>query len=226
VGLGAWLVLVLNYHQRLVRIQPISTPPLNYRDPCSWRCYVRGMSVQRSFENLALIGFMGTGKSSVGRLAAQQLEYEFVDTDELIEQRAGKPITRIFAEDGERAFREWERQLVAEMAGWRHKVIATGGGLGANPEHLASMRRHALTICLWASAEVVWQRVRHQTHRPLLQDPDPLGRIRALLDQRTGVYRQADVLLNTGLRSIREVVQQVLHQFHLARTRMAGEAPH
>jgi len=185
------------------------------------------MSEPRSFANLVLIGFMGTGKSSVGRLAAQQLGYEFVDTDEAIERRAGKPVAQIFAQDGEGTFRELERQLVAEMTGWQHKVIATGGGLGANPENLASLRQHALTVCLWATPEAIWQRVRNQTHRPLLQDPDPLGRVRTLLAERTAVYRQADVLLNTGLRSIREVVQQVVHQFHLARTRKpAGEASH
>jgi|SRR5947207_2482938 len=185
------------------------------------------MSEHRSFENLVLIGFMGTGKSSVGRLAAQQLGYEFVDTDELIERRAGKPVAQIFAQDGEETFRELEGQLVAEMAGWRHKVIATGGGLGASAENLASLRPHALTVCLWATPEAIWQRVRNQSHRPLLQDPDPLERVRTLLAERTAVYRQADVLLNTGLRSIREVVQQVVHQFHIARTRKpAGETPH
>ncbi|PYJ00643.1 MAG: hypothetical protein DME25_20205 [Verrucomicrobia bacterium] len=86
------------------------------------------MTGQRHLHNLALIGFMGTGKSSVGRLAAAQLHYDFVDTDELIEKRLGKTITQIFAQDGEAVFRDVERQLVAEMVAWRRKVIATGGG--------------------------------------------------------------------------------------------------
>jgi shikimate kinase len=185
------------------------------------------MTGPRQIHNLALIGFMGTGKSSVGRLVAAQLHYDFVDTDELIEQRAGRTITRIFAEDGEAAFRELERKLVAEMNGWRRKVISTGGGLGANDENLASLKQHALVVCLWATPEAIWQRVRNQTHRPLLQDPDPLGKIRALLEQRTPAYRQADVLLNTAMRSVKEVAQQVLHQLHLARTRTTqGEKPH
>jgi shikimate kinase len=185
------------------------------------------MSEPRRFHNLALIGFMGTGKSSVGRMTAQVLGYDFVDTDELVEKRAGKPISQIFVQDGEDAFREVERQLVAEMAGWRGKVIATGGGLGADEANLAELRQHALVVCLWASPEAIWQRVRSQTHRPLLQGPDPQGRIRALLEERTPVYRQADVLLNTGLRSIREVVQQVLHHFYFARNRASdSEAAH
>lgn len=185
------------------------------------------MTGHRQIHNLALIGFMGTGKSSVGRFAAAQLHYDFVDTDELIERRAGKSITRIFSEDGEPAFREFERQLVAEMVDWRKKVISTGGGLAANDANLASLKQHALIVCLWASPEAIYERVKHQTHRPLLQGPDPLGKIRELLGQRTRFYKQADVLVHTGTRSVREVTQQVLHQLHLARTRgPEGEIAH
>jgi shikimate kinase len=178
------------------------------------------MTAQRQIHNLALIGFMGTGKSSVGRLAAAQLHYDFVDTDELIQQRAGKSITEIFTQQGEAAFREIEGQLVTEMAGWHRRVIATGGGLGANEANLASLRHHALIVCLWAAPEAIWQRVRHQGHRPLLLEvPDPLGKIRSLLEARAPFYRQADVLVNTAWRSLKEVTAQVLHQFHLARQR-------
>ena len=185
------------------------------------------MTGERSIHNIALIGFMGTGKTSVGRLVALQLHYEFADTDDLIEKRAGKSIAQIFAQDGEPAFRELERQLVAEMAGWRRQVISTGGGLAANEANLASLKQHALVVCLWATPEAIWKRVRSQTHRPLLQGPDPVGKIRALLEERTPFYRQADVMVNTGLRSMREVTQQVLHQFHLARTRtIPRENPH
>src|SRR6185503_10971520 len=115
------------------------------------------MTVPRQIHNLALIGFMGTGKTTVGRLAAAQLHYQFVDTDELIEQRARRAIREIFARDGEEAFREMERELVAEMAGWRRQVIATGGGLGASEANLASLKQHALTICLWGLPDVIWQ---------------------------------------------------------------------
>jgi shikimate kinase len=182
---------------------------------------------ERVIHNLALIGFMGTGKSSVGRLAAAHLRYELIDTDEILERRAGKSITAIFAEQGEAGFRELERRLVAEMNSWRRKVIATGGGLAANEANLASLKQHALVVCLWASPQEIWERVRDQTHRPLLQGPDPLGTIRALLEQRTPFYRQADVLVNSGMRSAREVAQQVLHHFHAARSRpTAGEKTH
>jgi shikimate kinase len=171
----------------------------------------------RSIQNLALVGFMGTGKSSVGRLAAELLQFEFVDTDQLIEAQSGMTIEDIFKKQGELAFRELERQIVQNLGQREKTVIATGGGLVADPANLASLKTHALVVCLWASPETIWERVKEQTHRPLLQTADPLGKIRELFAQRDPLYRQADVLIHTGQRSPREVVQQVLHQFHLAR---------
>jgi shikimate kinase len=175
------------------------------------------MSDVRSIQNLALIGLMGTGKSSVGRMAAEHLHFAFIDTDELIENEVGKSISEIFAHQGEAAFRKYERDVVNALSGRLQTVIATGGGLVADPSNLASLKSHALVVCLWASPETIWERVRAQTHRPLLQTPDPPAKIRELLEQRGPAYRQADVLLHTGFRSTKEVVQQVLHQFNLAR---------
>src|SRR5438270_10282334 len=121
------------------------------------------MSRQRHIENLALIGFMGTGKSSVGRLVAAHLHFDFLDTDELIESRAGQSVPEIFAQAGEPVFRELEAQLLAELSGSQKTVISTGGGLVANPGNLASLREHALLVCLWASPQAIWERVRGQT---------------------------------------------------------------
>jgi shikimate kinase len=172
----------------------------------------------RHLVNLALIGFMGTGKSSVGRLAADQLHFAYLDTDELIQSRTGRTIAELFAKDGEPAFRKLEQQLVSELAARRRTVIATGGGLPTNPINLASLKTHALIVCLWASPERIWERVRNQTHRPLLCDPDPRLKIRELLAVREPFYRQADVLINTDLRSVREAAQQVVHQFKSAQS--------
>lgn len=174
------------------------------------------MSIPRHIQNIALIGFMGTGKSSVGQLVAQQLHFTFLDTDHVIEARAGKTISEIFAGEGEAAFRELEKKIVAELVGRKKTVISTGGGLPVNPANLESLKSHSLTVCLWASAEKIWERVRSQTHRPLLSDPDPLAKIHKLLDERAPFYRQADVLLNTEMRALKDVAQQVIHQFHLA----------
>ena len=169
----------------------------------------------RKFVNIALIGFMGTGKTSVGRLVADMLHFDYLDTDETIQTHTGRTITDIFNTDGEPAFRALEQKVVQELAGRTKTVIATGGGLPANPDNLASLKSHALVACLWASPEKIWERVRHQSHRPLLHDEDPQTRIRELLAAREPFYKQADVLLNTDLRSVREVAQQVVHQFRL-----------
>jgi shikimate kinase len=170
----------------------------------------------RHLVNLALIGFMGTGKTSVGRLAAEQLHFEYLDTDELIQTHTGRTIADIFKTDGEAAFRALEKKVVAELATRAKTVVSTGGGLPANAENLASLKTHALVVCLWASPEKIWERVRNQSHRPLLHDPDPQKKIRELLAVREPFYKQADVLMNTDIRTVREMAQQVAHQFRLA----------
>jgi shikimate kinase len=169
----------------------------------------------RQLANIALIGFMGTGKTSVGRLVAEQLRFEYLDTDEVIQAETGRTITEIFTTDGEPAFRALEEKVVKELAVRKQTVIATGGGLPVNPENLTSLKAHSLVVCLWSSPEKIWERVRHQSHRPLLHDKNPQAKIRELLAAREPFYKQADVLLNTDLRSLREVAQQVVHQFRL-----------
>jgi shikimate kinase len=140
---------------------------------------------------------MGTGKSGVGRVVADLMHFTFLDTDHVIEARAGKPISDIFAQDGEPAFRQWERRVVEELTRREKTVIATGGGLPTDPANLTSLKTHGLVICLWASPETIWERV---------------------LAARETHYRQADVLVNTEMRSIREVAQHVIHQFHMAQS--------
>jgi shikimate kinase len=170
----------------------------------------------RRIRNIALIGFMGAGKTSVGRAVAEQLGFEFVDTDALIESRTGKTITQIFASDGEAHFRSLEHSVVEQLATRDKVIISTGGGLPTNQSNLDSLKTHALVVCLWASAERIWERVKHQSHRPLLQTPNPQERIQELLQTRAPFYRQADVLLHTDNRSQRQVCQQVIQQFHAA----------
>ena len=177
------------------------------------------MHSDRRFGNIALIGFMGTGKTSVGRLVADQLHFDFLDTDDVIQTQQARTIADIFSADGEPAFRKLEQKLVGELAARTKTVIATGGGLPAHPGNLASLKAHALVVCLWASPEKIWERVKNQTHRPLLHDPDPQKKIRDLLAGREPFYKQADVLINTELRSVREVAQQVAHQFRLESSR-------
>jgi shikimate kinase len=174
------------------------------------------MQISRQPANVALIGFMGAGKTSVGRLVAENLGFEFLDTDELIQSRNGRTIADIFAKEGEPAFRALEKQVVQELSARKKTVISTGGGLPTDPENLAALKSYALVVCLWASPEKIWERVRHQSHRPLLHDADPQKKIRELLTARAPFYKQADVLINTDLRSVREAAQQIALQFKLA----------
>jgi shikimate kinase len=166
--------------------------------------------------NLALIGFMGVGKSCIGRAAAEILGFEFVDTDLLIEANAGITITEIFQHQGEAAFRAMEAHLVSQLVGRRKTVIATGGGLPMNSENTAGLQSHSLVVCLWASPETIYERVRDHAHRPLLNQPNPLEKIRELLKVREPYYKRADVLVSTEMRSVREVAAQVVHHFHMA----------
>src|SRR2546421_1406645 len=148
------------------------------------------MDSTRHIRNLALLGFMGTGKSSVGRLVASSLHFTYLDTDDVIEARAGAAIADIFKHQGETAFRVMENRIVEELRRRDKTVISTGGGLSADEQNMASLKTHALTICLWASPEKILHRVKDQTHRPLLTEPDPLEKIRQLLAEREKFYRQ------------------------------------
>lgn len=171
------------------------------------------MPSSRQYRNVALVGFMGVGKSTVGQFLSAVLGFEFLDTDRLIESRTGRRIADIFAQDGEPAFRRLESELVAELEGRSGLVISTGGGLIVNPANLESLRRHSLIVCLWASPGVIYERVRHQTHRPLLQTADPLGRITELLANRRPAYQEADILFGVDFRTPNETARQIANSF-------------
>jgi len=177
------------------------------------------VTAARNITNIALIGFMGSGKSTVGRMLADQLHFALIDTDHEIELRTGKSVAQLFEQTGEAAFRDLEHELVRELAARTKTVISTGGGLPINPANLENLKQHALVVCLWASPERIWDRVRHSSHRPLLNGPDALRNIRTLLAAREPFYRQADVLVNTEQRSLKEVAHQIVTQFRMAGSR-------
>lgn len=183
------------------------------------------MEPTREYRNIALTGFMGAGKSTVGHILAELLGFEFVDTDRLIEQRQNRRISEIFEQDGEPFFRRLESELCRELESSSRRVIATGGGLAVDPANLESLRRHALVVCLWASPETLHERVRHQGHRPLLQDPDPLGRIRELLAARTPAYRKADILVGVDFRAPLDTARQIASGFRRARMPLSTDHP-
>ena len=137
--------------------------------------------------NLVLTGFMGTGKTTVGRILAGRLGYDFVDTDEVIESRAG-PIHEIFERDGEAGFREMERTVARELAGRTRLVIATGGRMMLDPECAACLEPGADVVCLTAGAETIIERVGDTAPRPLLDVPEAPARVRELLAERAEGY--------------------------------------
>lgn len=150
--------------------------------------------------NLVLVGFMGTGKSTLGRGAARALRRPFADTDALVVRRAGRPVPEIFAQSGEAGFRALEAAVAAEYARPRRAVVATGGGILTRPDNLAALRAGGVLVALSARPEVILARVggaEAGLRRPLLRGPDPLTRIAELLRERAGLYAQADLELLT-----------------------------
>ncbi|MFN6567256.1 shikimate kinase [Dendronalium sp. ChiSLP03b] len=142
--------------------------------------------------NLYLIGMMGVGKSTVGDLLAKQLGYTFLDTDNIITQLTGKTINQLFAESGEAAFRQLESDVLAQVCARKELVIATGGGIVLRRENWSYLH-HGLIVWLDAPLELLYTRLAEDTTRPLLQDADPQGKLRSLLEQRTPLYSQADL---------------------------------
>lgn len=178
--------------------------------------------------NLVLTGFMASGKSTVGRLVADRLGREFIDTDAVIEARTGKRISDIFAEEGEAAFRRLEKELCRELSAPRRLVIATGGGMLLDDENRELIERGGRVICLMVEPEVVIRRLAGCADRPLLAQEDPLLAARRLLEGRLPLYRSFAWQVDTTDLTAEEVVGKVLQQWQ-ARRRVvrtsSGETP-
>ncbi len=161
--------------------------------------------------NIVLTGFMGTGKTAVGRAVGRILGREFVDMDALIAARAGKPIPRIFAEDGEEAFRRMERDLCRELSAREGLVIATGGGALVDPENRAGMMETGIVVCLTASRDEIVRRLSETdvSARPLLGD-DPGAAIDRLLEARRAAYDLFPWRIDTTGLSVDEVARRVI----------------
>jgi shikimate kinase len=162
--------------------------------------------------NIALIGFMGVGKSTAGQVLAGRIGKNLVETDALVERKAGKAIPRIFREDGEIAFRELEITVIKEIAGRKNQVIACGGGVPLNRINIDRLKQDSIIIWLTASPAVVAKRTGMNLEaRPLLQGIKGIEDIAALLKFRKPFYdRAADVIINTSRLETREVVEQIL----------------
>ena len=186
---------------------------------------------------IILTGFSGTGKTAVGQRVARGLGWEFADTDQLIVQRVGKPISRIFAEEGEPAFREHEREAVADACGRPRTVVSTGGGAIMDDANRRAMLNAGLLVCLEATPETIYARLQGAAAnedsdtvvRPLLEGSahNPLERIESLKQERQWAYALAQWTVPTDALSVEQVAQEILRAWRrFGPPLMAGDDPH
>lgn len=162
--------------------------------------------------NVVLMGFMGTGKSSTGKMLALRLGCAFLDLDHYIEQQTEKSIAEIFAEQGEAHFRCLERRAVREITARQNLVLATGGGTVADDENRRLLKTWGVTVCLRASVEVIWARTNRHGERPVLDSlaqGDRRQAIATLLQNRGRAYDEADYFVDTSDLSPLQVVEEI-----------------
>jgi shikimate kinase len=164
--------------------------------------------------SIALIGFMGAGKTAIGKVLAERLGKKLVEVDSLIVSQTGKSIPQIFQEDGEITFREIEIKVIKEIASGKNQVIDCGGGVVLNRINVDRLKKEAVIVWLKASPEAVFQRVaKSQEGRPLLQGKNNIQEVRALLDYRQPFYeRAADLDVDTSGLPIFQVVKKIIDE--------------
>ena len=139
--------------------------------------------------NIILIGFMGTGKSTIGRNLSQTFGYPLIDTDDMIVEQQGRPIPEIFESDGEETFRDLETKVLQSLHQHSGHIISTGGGIIGRPENCALLRQLGYVVWLIAQPQAILERTARNSNRPLLNNDDPEATIRNLLEERTPLYR-------------------------------------
>jgi shikimate kinase len=163
--------------------------------------------------NIVLVGLMGCGKSSIGRILSSRLGWPLRDVDAVIEKEQGRPISEIFAQDGEVEFRRMEREAISHVAADQGAIVSVGGGAFVDPANRAALKSTGVTIYLKASVETLYDRVKHSKHRPLLANADPMERLRELLAVREPAYLEADCVLETDGRSSMDVARIIITLF-------------
>ncbi len=159
--------------------------------------------------NIYLVGFMGTGKTSVGRELARKKKWQFVDLDELIELREKQVISDIFAKKGEPYFRKAEKKVLKEVASQKNFVVACGGGIVLDKDNIRIMKETGRLICLTASPQIILKRTSGYTQRPLLNVPEPKKQVKLLLKLRAPYYAKADKTIDTSKISIKEAAAKI-----------------
>lgn len=159
--------------------------------------------------NIILVGFMGTGKSVVGKKLAAKLNKDFVESDDVIEAREKMPIRDIFEKKGEPYFRRVEKEVIKEASSRKNVVISAGGGAIMDEENFNNLKNSGTLICLKASPDTILKRTKDLKTRPLLNVPDPKKRIGGLLKKREPYYNKADLIIETDNLSIEQVVERI-----------------
>lgn len=160
--------------------------------------------------NIILIGFMGSGKSAVGHQLARELGMDYLDTDEVIERTEKTSISRLFAGKGEAYFRDLETEVVRTLEDYDNFVISTGGGMVLRDENVRLLKEIGPLVLLWADPGVIHERVRKQTHRPLLKVKDPRAEISRILGKRAPLYKKvADHVVNTDKLDVDGCVKEI-----------------
>ncbi len=165
--------------------------------------------------NIILIGFRGTGKSTVGKLLSKRLERDFIDSDKYIESSTGKTIKRRFEEDGEERFREIEASVIAKLSKMDNKIIATGGGAILRNDNVRNFKNNGFLILLEAAPEIIHERITQDEkttqQRPSLTNKKPLEEIKHLIEQRENAYKNAaDYTINTSYISSKNIVDEII----------------
>jgi shikimate kinase len=162
--------------------------------------------------NIFLIGPMGAGKSTIGRLLSQELHYKFLDADRFLEERYGMSIRAIFAQHGEAFFRECENQVLDELTQRSALVLATGGGVVLRPDNRTHLKTRGTVVYLRASLPVQWQRLQYDQERPLLQVADPKAELAKIAQIRNPLYAiTAHITIDTDCRSPHLVVRKIMN---------------
>ena len=161
-------------------------------------------------KNIALVGFMGTGKTAVAREIAKRLKMKYTSADDLIEKQEGKKIADIFKENGEPYFREVEQKIIKELSSQDNSVIDAGGGAVLCDENMNNLCRNGIIICLTASVDTILARTQGRSRRPLLNVDDPRKKIEELLARRAPFYAKADYTIDTTNLNIADVAEKVI----------------